>query len=249
MLFILNNSGVPSLASFVQLGQAKPDFSISATPSSQTVSPGSSTAYSVAVTTSGGVFGSTGFTVGGLRTGATASFSPTSVSGSGSSTMTVTTSSSTPVGGYTLTITGTSGTLSHQTTVTLGVSSVPDFLLAATPSTQSVVVGGSTTYTANVTAQNGFSGSTGFTVGGLPTGATASFSPTSVSGSGSSTMTVTTSSSTPVGGYTLTITGTSGILSHQTTVTLGVSSVPDFLLAATPSTQSVVVGGSTTYTA
>jgi len=87
-----------------------------------------------------------------------------------------------------------------------------------------VAVGGSTTYTVNVTGQNGFSGSTGFGVSGLPTGAGASFSPTTVTGTGSTTMTVTTSGSTPVGSSTLTITGTSGSLSHATTVTLVVSS-------------------------
>ena len=107
--------------------------------------------------------------------------------------MTVTTSGSTPVGSSTLTITGTSGSLSHQTTVTLVVTAAADFSLTAAPSTQSVAVGGSTTYTATVTAQNGFTGSTGFAVSGLPTGATASFNPTTVTGTGSSTMTVTTS--------------------------------------------------------
>ena len=104
--------------------------------------------------------------------------------------------------------------------MTLVVTAAADFSLTAAPSTQSVAVGGSTTYTATVTAQNGFAGSTGFVASGLPTGATASFNPTTVTGTGSSTMTVTTSGSTPVGSSTLTITGTSGSLSHQTTVTL-----------------------------
>jgi hypothetical protein len=53
---------------------------------------------------------------------------------------------------------------------------------------------------------------------GLPSGASATFSPTTIAGgSGSSTMSVTTSSTTPTGTYTLTITGTSGALSHSIT--------------------------------
>ena len=125
MLFLLNSAGVPSVATFVQLGQTQTqqDFSISATPASQTVSPGSSTAYSVNVTAVGGFAGSTSFTATGLPTGATASFNPTTVTGTGSSTMTVTTSASTPVGSSTLTVKGTSGSLNHQTTVTLTVAS------------------------------------------------------------------------------------------------------------------------------
>jgi hypothetical protein len=203
---------------------ASPDFTLGATPGSQTVAVGGSTTYAVNVTGQGGFSGTTGFTVSGLPTGAGASFSPTTVTGTGSSTMTVTTGSTTPVGSYTLTITGTSGALTHTTTATLVVTASADFSIGAAPSSQSVAVGGSTTYTVSVTAQNGFGGTTGFTVSGLPTGAGASFSPTTVTGTGSSTMTVTTSTSTPAGSSTVTITGTSGTLTHTTTVTLVVTS-------------------------
>ena len=203
---------------------ASPDFSLTAAPSTQSVAVGGSTTYTATVTAQNGFAGTTSFAATGLPTGATATFNPTTVTGTGSSTMTVTTSGSTPVGGYTLTITGTSGSLSHQTTATLVVTTAADFSLTAAPSTRSVAVGGSTTYTATVTAQNGFAGTTSFAATGLPTGATASFNPTTVTGTGSSTMTVTTSGSTPVGSSTLTITGTSGSLTHQTTVTLAVTS-------------------------
>src|SRR5712692_7040632 len=53
MLFALNSSGVPSQASFVQLGQ-QPDFYVGASPSAQTVVEGSSTSYTVNVTALGG---------------------------------------------------------------------------------------------------------------------------------------------------------------------------------------------------
>lgn len=58
---------------------------------------------------------------------------------------------------------------------------------------------------------------------GLPTGATASFNPASVASSGSSTLTVVTTAATATGTYPLTITGTSGTLSHSATVTLVVN--------------------------
>ena len=86
-------------------------------------------------------------------------------------------------------------------------------------------MGSSTTYTATVSSINGFNGTVSFGLSGLPTGATFSFNPTSVSGgSGSSTLTVSTSSSTPPGTYTLTITGTNGTTSHSAQVTLVVNS-------------------------
>jgi hypothetical protein len=131
-----------------------------------------------------------------------------------------------PASTNTLTITGTDGALVHSATVTLIVNPapVPDFSIAASPGSQTVTAGNNTTYTATITALNGFNGSTTFTVSGLPSGASGSFSPTSVTGSGSSTLSVSTSGSTPTGSYTLTITGTSGSLVHSTTVTLVVSS-------------------------
>ena len=114
MLFILNNSGVPSVARFVQMTAAPPpDFSVSATPSSQTVAPAAGTTYTVNVTPSNGFTGTVNFSVTGLPSGATANFTPASVAGSGSTTLSVNTASSTPTGTSTLTITATSGTLTH----------------------------------------------------------------------------------------------------------------------------------------
>jgi hypothetical protein len=80
----------------------------------------------------------------------------------------------------------------------------PDFTISASPSTQTVNVGNATTYTASVGALNGFTGVVTLSASGLPTGATASFSPATVTGAGSSTLTVTTTGSTPVGTSTLT---------------------------------------------
>jgi regulation of enolase protein 1 (concanavalin A-like superfamily) len=103
---------------------------------------------------------------------------------------------------------------------------VPDFSLTATPSSQTVTVGGSTSHTATVTALNGFSGTVTLSVSGLPTGATASFNPSSVVDSGGSTLSVSTLGSTPPGTYILTITGTSGSLTHSTTASFVISGVP-----------------------
>jgi hypothetical protein len=99
----------------------------------------------------------------------------------------------------------------------------PDFTISASPSSQTVTAGNNTTYTVSVGALNSFSGTVSFSASGLPSGATASFNPTSVTGSGSSTLTVSTTSSTATGTFTLTITGSSGSLSHSTTVSLTVN--------------------------
>ena len=241
MLFILDTSGIPSVASFVRVTATQPDFSVAAIPSSRTVLRGKGTAYSVRVTPSGGFMGNVSFSVTGLPTGATASFTSATVSSSGSSTLTVTTSSSTPFGTYTPTITATSGTLTHSTQVTLSVTA---FSVTATPSSQNVRPASGTTYDVSVTPSSGFTSSVNLSVTGLPTGATANFTPASVSGSGSSTLTVNTSTSTPLGTYPLTIMATSGTLAYSTKIELAVTA---FLVTATPSSQTVLQGNATTY--
>lgn len=174
------------------------------------------------VTPSGGFTGTVTFSVSGLPTGASGSFNPTSVSGSGTSTLTVTTSTTTPPGSYPLTITGTSGTLVHSTSVTLVVSAAggSDFAIGASPSSQTVARGASTTYTVTITGTGGFTGTVNFSVSGLPSRTSASFNPASVTGSGSSILTVSTNRKTLRGSFVLTITGTAGSLLHSTTVTL-----------------------------
>ncbi|HZE62447.1 MAG TPA: hypothetical protein VE056_01140, partial [Pyrinomonadaceae bacterium] len=96
-----------------------------------------------------------------------------------------------------------------------------DFALSATPASRSVPRSGTTTYTVTVTPSNGFSSTVSFAVSGLPSGATASFNPTTVTASGSTTMTVTVSRQR--GTFPLTITGTSGALSHTASVSLTVT--------------------------
>src|SRR5262249_5947768 len=203
------------------------DFTIAASPASSTVTAGGGTSYTVNVESVGCFTGTVNLSVTGLPSGATGSFNPTSISGSGSSTLSISTSSTASTGSFTLTITGTSGSMTHSTTITLIVNPppVPDFSIAATPSSQTVTQGGNTSYTASVSPINGLTGTVSLSVSGLPSGASGSFNPTSISGgSGSSTLTVSTSSTTPTGAFTLTITGTSGSLTHSTTVTLMVNS-------------------------
>jgi hypothetical protein len=198
-----------------------PDFTVAASPSSQTVTAGGSTTYAATATGTNGYSGSVTWSVSGLPSGATGSFSPPSTSPGASSTLTVATTSTTPAGTYTLTVTGTDGALTHSTQVSLVVqpqAQVGDFTISATPASQTVTRGGSARYTVTITPVNGFNGSVSLSATGLPPKGTASFSPNPTTSS--STLTVTTWRKTSASTYTLTITGTSGSLSHSTSVQL-----------------------------
>ena len=99
-----------------------PDFTIAAAPGSQSVSQGSATSYSVTIGATSGFAGTVSLAVSGLPANATASFTPPSVSGSGTATLNVTTAANTPGGSSTLTISGSSGALTHSASVTLVVN-------------------------------------------------------------------------------------------------------------------------------
>src|SRR5207245_5089908 len=105
-----------------------------------------------------------------------------------------------------------------------GAPPTPDFTISATPSSQSIIQGGSTSYTVSVSALNGFSGVVSLTTTGFGNGASNALNPTSVTGSGTSTLNVTTTSSADMGSFPITITGTSVSLTHSTSVTLVVNS-------------------------
>jgi hypothetical protein len=205
------------------------DFTIAANPSSASLivnTAGTSTITVGAVNQFAGVVS--------LITNTTSScnLSPASVTGAGSSTLSCTFTST---GNKHVLVTGTSGLLSHSVIVTFVVQ---DFTITANPASVNVNVNAAASSTIAVTAVNGFAG-----IVTLSTNSTlCSLSPTIVTSSGSSTLTCTFTSATTnhVG-----VTGTSGTLSHSTTVTFVVQ---DFLLTAAPASVNVKVNSSGTST-
>ncbi|MEP6638805.1 MAG: hypothetical protein ABJC39_05595 [Chloroflexota bacterium] len=162
----------------------------------------------------------------GLPAGATRTFSPASVIAGNSATLTVTTTTATPPATSTLTVTGTGPSATHSTTVSLTVTAPPtnDFSVAASPGSQSVVQGSGTAYTVGTAVTSGSAQTVALALSGLPSGASAAFSPASVTAGNSSTLTVTTDAATPPGTSTLTITGSGSTATHVTTVILTVTS-------------------------
>jgi hypothetical protein len=104
---------------------AASDFSMTATPTSIRVrAKGNNNAqYTATITPRGGYAGTVTLSVTGLPGNTTASFNPSTVTGSGTSVLTITPSKTTPTGTYTLAITGNDSahSLTHNTIVTLTV--------------------------------------------------------------------------------------------------------------------------------
>jgi subtilisin family serine protease len=226
-----------------------PDFSVGLSPTSVTTVAGGTAAFSVDVGSLDGFNGDVGLSVSGLPEGASGTLSPAAIPGGiGSASLDVTTNALLASGSYPFTVTATSGGTTHTAPATLVVDPAPDFSLVASPASRSVVAGAGSSYAVSVGALHGFSGTVGLSVTGLPAGVgSATFSPANVPGHGSSTLSVATSASAPAGSYVLTLSGTSGTVTHSAQVTLVVSRA-DFGLTASPASLTIIRGTSATYT-
>lgn len=203
-------------------GAPTPDFTLSATPASQTVTAGNGTSYTVSNTALNGFSGNVSLSASPAISGVSYSFSPNPIAANGSSTLSVTTTTGASTGSHTVTITGISGSITHTTNVTLVINAapIPGFSLSATPASQTVTQGGSTSYTVNTTALNGFTGDITLSASPAISGVGFSFSPNPVTVGGSSTLSVTTSAGAATGNHAVTISGVSGSANGSTGVTL-----------------------------
>ena len=123
--FVSSNPNFNGSAS-VPLTQTITDFSFSASPTSDTVARGSSGTYTLTLAPIGGLTGNVSLSCNGAPGSTTCSISPNQVTlngvNSGQASITVTVSKHATVGTYTLTLKGTSGSLTHNTTVTLMIN-------------------------------------------------------------------------------------------------------------------------------
>lgn len=200
-----------------------PDYTLAISPSSATAEQGASASYTLNINRVGGFADAVSLSISGLPAGSSGTFNPNPASGA-SSALTVTTSTTTPSGSYSFTVTGVGGGVTRTANATLVVQAPapPGFTLSATPASQTITQGQSTTYAVTISRTGGFSGAVTLSVSGLGSGATGTFSPNPATGT-SSTLTITTTASAATGSPVLTITGTSGSLTRTTTVTLVVN--------------------------
>lgn len=201
------------------------NFSLSISPTSRTITAGDGATNYTVNSTSTNFSSNVALSISGLPTGATGTFSPTSIVPPASSTLSVSANVSTTPGTYPLTITGIGGGKTNSAPATLVINAPPpppltNFTLSVSPSSQSITSdGGDVSYTINSTATN-FNSSVTLDVSGLPAGATFGFSPNPITPPQSSTLTVTVVSNTAAGTYPLTVSGVGGGLTRTAGATL-----------------------------
>ena len=215
------------------------DFSISASPSQQTVTLGGSTTYTVVVALASGTAQNVVLTVSGAPNGVSASLNPASGAPSFNSILSISTTSSVALGQYILTVTGTAGAINHPATVTLVIGQSPDFRIDASPPSQTSPQGETTSYSVHVVGLNGFTSQVSLTVEGLPAGVSSTFSVPSSIPDYSSMLTLTIPIDSPIGSFTLTISGSGGGISRVANVILVINPLQTQTRTTSQSTSSV----------
>lgn len=216
------------------------DFSISSQPQEQEIFPGDTAAYEIKLNSVNNFTAYTFLSINGLPEGASATFEPEKVRPTGTSALTVTTTEAIKTGKYNLTVTGKRDELEHSIDVVLNVVERPpdpDFQILAQPVSRSISRGQTAEYTLSIKSLNDFDQDVALSLSGLPQGVSARFSENSINLDTSGLLQIESAADSPVGDFSLTLTGKGGGKEHSITLTLTID-CPDFSVRLKPSITS-----------
>jgi len=239
-----DSTGKTHTASFNLTITPAADFSMSVLPAGQTLKPGESTNFTVKVVYGSNTVGPVNLSTGPLPAGTSVSFTPSTLTASGTSTATISAASDAATSLSSVNVLGSnnSGTLVDPVTLTI---SPANFQLSLMSGPSVVDAGG--TYPAAVNVGSLFGqtpGTVTLSASGAPAGVGISFMPTTVTGASTSKMTIATDTATLPGNYTLTVSGTdasgTNIMTIPLTVVAGAPNVDTFL-GVYPQSESINV--------
>ena len=227
------------------------DFTLTASPATVTMAPGATAQVTLNSAALNGFSGTIAVAVSGLPTGVTVSPSTISVTPQNPATITLTAAADAPATASPVRVSfvGTSGALSHTASIQLTIAVVgptgPDFSITATPNTLTAAQGAqSSEVQIAVTGVNGFDGAVALSASGLPTGVTLVPTPGTLQSGWSEPIVFEVAADATIGKSTVTITGTSGTLTRNATVTLTISGPApvDFVNLALPASETITIG-------
>jgi hypothetical protein len=237
----------------VQGNRPANDFSIGATPVSQTVRAGQTVKVAVKTMLVSGTAETITLSASGLPDGVTAAFNPPQVAAGGATELTLSAAASAPAGSALVMITGTARSRMHTATVSLDVTPVPpvnDFAVAVSPPQATFVAGQGTSFNVTTQVTSGNPQTITLSVSGLPAGVTGSFTPPTVSAGGASQLTLSSDRSASATGAPFTIGGTAPSGTHTTTASVTITPAPplnDFSVAVLPASRQVAAGSSVSF--
>jgi uncharacterized membrane protein len=258
-LSITAQSGaVRRIASLTVFVYEPTQFSLSVTPSVQTIAAGSSDQRTVQVlsTPGSGFQGTVSLQPNSLPAGITAYLSQTQLNlstGSASTTMTVQVAPSVKQGqGYGFLLFGTSNTGRQQSEFVIVEvpRTTPDFDVVAQPGSVSIIRGLTGSVTTKITPYVGFSGEVALSLSNAPTGITGTFSPNPVNLTNAdpqnAALTLSVGVNMPKGTYPVTIVATKGAETRTTALYIIVPESPDFQVTSATNQMVVSQAGSGT---
>ena len=235
---------------------ANADFDFVMQPTTQYIAPGMSTVYTILVISKGGFNGLVGLSVKNVPSGATASLSASTVTppsdGVGYSLLMISSTKSAPAGVFVMLVSGSSGTLSDSISAELVITTTSQFAILISPSSATIAPGQTVKYEITVNSVGDFSSAVSLDLNAFP-GITYSFDPQTVTPAtntpAKSTLTVTADTNAATGAYTLVVKASSQkpSITQYSSTALIMTNVSDFAISATPSSQTVTIGGTASF--
>jgi len=223
-VMLTGSSGSLQQSVTVTVNVATAAFSITPSATTLTLLQGATGSVTLTGTVTGVLNGPIALSLSGAPAGVTASLSSSSLTPPGSVTISVA-SGAVAAGSYPLFITGVGDNITHTASVTLIVASVakPTFMFAVGATALTVTHGTS----GGLSVQTALTGATvpviALSVSGLPSGVTATFGPSTLTGAGMSNATLTAASSAHAGTYVITVSASAGGNTQSSTVSLTVN--------------------------
>jgi hypothetical protein len=229
------------------------DFGISLSPLTATVPPSGSTNYSLTISSVNNYNGVVQICASGLPVGAAMNCNGL-IAGTSNWPLTIQTTNVLP-GNYTVTVTGTGGSVTRHATATLQVQAAgsPDFTGTISPASSTLSVGMPGTFNLALQSENWFTGVMTLQCANIPSGTTCAFNPVTptlgANDSVSDTVSVQVNPSVAFGSYPFTVVATSGSFTHNFTATLVVKAPPppSFTGSMSPSSATISVGQSANF--
>ncbi len=228
-----------------------PSMSVGMSAGALTVRQGASGTSTATIAVAGGFSSAVTIAVSGAAAGVTATMAAAGMPtpGSGSSVLTIVVASTAVPGTSMITVTAAGGGITSTASVNLTI--VAPFSVAASVPALSVQQGAAAGVTLTTSIATGFSGVVALaTLGTLPAGITAVFTPSTIAapGAGTSSLTISASKTATPGAYSIAVKGTSGSYSNTAVFFLTVSVPAGFAMSAAPTTITAAQGASATTT-
>lgn len=222
-----------------------PTIALAVNPGSATVVQGGNAATTVTLTRGGGFSGAVTISAEGAPTGVTASVG--APQGSGvvtTASVTITVGEAAAAGTHTIVLRGVGpGVAAATVNFQLTITELPNYTLAVTPATVTLVQGGSRNDIAVAITRTNFTGAVTLALQGpVPAGVTASFTPAAPTATSAS-LAVTVGAATTPGTYQLQVAGTGSPGARTTPLTLTVTQAGSFVLGLNPAGAMSLVPG------